>query len=632
MKLQTKLLVGLLGGLLTVYLVSFLFQQNRSLGAIDKFSAQSRSGEEMRHWQWVERLQLAIHAPLLDTMADGEMDKFEKILATQKHVPGLQEFSLYDGDGRVANSTDPARKRKELPAELKQQLLGTGKAIKRRTETSFEIYEPLRAEKRCIECHVNQKEGQINGVMALRFSSDALKAAEQTWVGFAGDFRKANLITAALTAVGLALAAGLLVGVAVHYLVAIPLRRVSAMLSQRADEVTVTAGSVGAGSQSLAEGASQQAASLEETSASLEQMSSMTQRNAENSRQANDLARQSRTAADKGAADMKEMARAMEAIKASSDDIAKIIKTIDEIAFQTNILALNAAVEAARAGEAGLGFAVVAEEVRNLARRSADAAKETADKIASSLSRTSQGVALSQQVARALDEIVTRTHKVDELAAAVAGASKEQSEGIAQLNVAVSQMDQVTQTTAATAEESAGAAQELNSQAVEMKAAVAELLLLVGGNTDASDAIRTEDRPENRQSAGGNGGPFRSTSRNAQARIDRPPRPVLSGASNSRHSPPPDRADSNATPAHAVLNCWEYKKCGREAGGANAQELGVCPAYPDHGRSCAARAGTLCGGEAQGSHAAKLINCLECDFYRSEHYDKSQALALPREQ
>jgi methyl-accepting chemotaxis protein len=241
----------------------------------------------------------------------------------------------------------------------------------------------------------------------------------------------------------------------------------------------------------LAEGSSEQAASIEETSSSLEELSSMTKRNADNSQKANELSRQTRTAADKGVADMQEMNTAMAAIKASSDDIAKIIKTIDEIAFQTNILALNAAVEAARAGEAGMGFAVVADEVRNLAQRSAQAAKETAAKIEGAISKTGQGVTLSGKVAEALNDIVTKARQVDELAAEVAGASREQTEGITQINTAVGQMDKVTQSNAASAEESAAAAQELNAQAEIMKQSVAELLRLVGGQALASPAQPT---------------------------------------------------------------------------------------------------------------------------------------------
>jgi len=250
---------------------------------------------------------------------------------------------------------------------------------------------------------------------------------------------------------------------------------------QASDEITHT-------SQLLAEGASEQAASLEETSASLEEMASMTKRNAENSQQANELAQQARAAADRGVADMQTMSSAMEALKVSSDDIAKIIKTIDEIAFQTNILALNAAVEAARAGEAGMGFAVVADEVRNLAQRSAQAAKETAAKIEGTISKTWQGVEINNQVTATLNEIAAKARQVDELAAEVAGASREQTQGISQINMAVGQMDKVTQSNAASAEESAAAAQELNAQAAAMKESVAELSRLVGGEPRAVKA------------------------------------------------------------------------------------------------------------------------------------------------
>ena len=264
-------------------------------------------------------------------------------------------------------------------------------------------------------------------------------------------------------------------------------------------QVASAAGQVSSSSQSLAEVSSEQAASIEETSSSLEEMSSMTKRNADNSRQANDLARQTRTAADKGATDMQAMSGAMAEIKKSSDDIAKIIKTIDEIAFQTNILALNAAVEAARAGEAGMGFAVVADEVRNLAQRSAQAAKETADKIEGAIGKSAQGVEISNKVAQRLNEIVTKIRQVDELVTEVAGASREQTQGITQINIAVGQMDKVTQSNAASAEESAAASEELNAQAVAMKESVTELLLLVGGNNrntvTKTFTTKTADRP-----------------------------------------------------------------------------------------------------------------------------------------
>jgi hypothetical protein len=252
-------------------------------------------------------------------------------------------------------------------------------------------------------------------------------------------------------------------------------------LGLSSSQVNGAAAQVSSASQSLAQGSGEQAASIQETSASLEEMATMTQRNAENASKANDLAREARQAADKGSEDMHAMSAAMEAIKNSSDDIAKIIKTIDEIAFQTNILALNAAVEAARAGEAGMGFAVVADEVRNLAQRSAAAAKETAAKIEGAIIKTAQGVGITQKVATALNGIVVKARQVDELASEVASASREQTQGINQINAAVGQMDKVTQSNAASAEESAAAAQELNTQAATMREAVGELLSLVDG-------------------------------------------------------------------------------------------------------------------------------------------------------
>ena len=206
----------------------------------------------------------------------------------------------------------------------------------------------------------------------------------------------------------------------------------------------------------------------------------MTKRNAESATQAKDLANKTRVAADAGATSMTEMKQAVDAIKDSSANIAKIVKTIDEIAFQTNILALNAAVEAARAGEAGAGFAVVAEEVRSLAQRSAQSAKESAMRIEESVARSETGVQISLKVVGSLEEIVTRARQVDELVAEIATASTEQNQGIGQVTTAVSQMDQVTQTNAASAEESASASEELSAQAEMMRDAVHRLQQLVG--------------------------------------------------------------------------------------------------------------------------------------------------------
>ena len=201
----------------------------------------------------------------------------------------------------------------------------------------------------------------------------------------------------------------------------------------------------------------------------------MSKRNAEGAHQANELAQQSRESADCGAQDMTTMDAAMQDLKTAGGEIAKIIKTIDEIAFQTNILALNAAVEAARAGAAGAGFAVVAEEVRALAQRSAVAAKETETMISSVIEKTGQGVMLSSRVSSRLREIAGKVHQLESLVAEVATASHEQSQGVGQINDAIGAMEQVVQRNAAVAEESAAAAEKLNAQAGRMDQSLVRL-------------------------------------------------------------------------------------------------------------------------------------------------------------
>ena len=269
------------------------------------------------------------------------------------------------------------------------------------------------------------------------------------------------------------------------------LRSISESLDDGANQVASASSQVAAASQTLAEGASEQAASLEETSASLEEMASMTQRNADNASHAKETAVQTRQSADLGAQQMNTLLTAMDSIKRASEEVTKILKNIDEIAFQTNILTLNAAVEAARAGEAGAGFAVVADEVRNLAHRCAAAAKETAVKIEDSVKKSQQGAELSGEVAKSFTDIQGKIRELDQLVAEIATASREQSQGIGQVNTAVTQMDKVTQSNAASAEESASASEELNSQAAALKETVISLQQLLG----AAGAHKLPPRP-----------------------------------------------------------------------------------------------------------------------------------------
>lgn len=218
-------------------------------------------------------------------------------------------------------------------------------------------------------------------------------------------------------------------------------------------------------SMALSQGATEQASSIEELSASIEEISSQTRRNAENAEEADKLAAAVRSNAEQCTAQMAEMLRAMEEINVSSSNISKIIKVIDDIAFQTNMLALNAAVEAARAGQHGKGFAVVAEEVKNLAARSANAAKETTEMIEGSIEKTEAGTVIAKNTSEALNKIVSQIEKVAELVNNISVASKEQDTGISQINQGIMQVSQVVQTNSATSEESAAASEELSGQA-----------------------------------------------------------------------------------------------------------------------------------------------------------------------
>ena len=261
------------------------------------------------------------------------------------------------------------------------------------------------------------------------------------------------------------------------------IREVLVEINHGADQVAAGAQNVSDASVALSQGASEQAASVEQLSASISEIASQTASNAQNAEKANELTVGTRSRAEMGNQEMQEMLAAMEEINASSVNISKIIKVIDEIAFQTNILALNAAVEAARAGQHGKGFAVVAEEVRNLAARSAKAAKETTDMIEGSMEKVEAGRGIAHKTAQALSEIVGDVASVADIVASIAKASNEQKLALEQINQGVQQVSQVVQSNSSTSEEAATASQHLSAQADSMKANVGKFRL---GNIGSS--------------------------------------------------------------------------------------------------------------------------------------------------
>jgi methyl-accepting chemotaxis protein len=254
-------------------------------------------------------------------------------------------------------------------------------------------------------------------------------------------------------------------------------------------QVAAAAVEISTGSTSLSQAATEQASTLEEISCSLQEMSSMTGQSAMNAREAKGIAEETRISSEKGFTHMKHLSEVIERIKQSSDQTARIVKTIDEIAFQTNLLALNAAVEAARAGEAGQGFAVVAGEVRSLAMRSAEAAKNTANLIEEAVKNTQEGVSVNKDVLNDLEEIHLQATRVNEVMGEIALSVEQQSMGIEQVTTAVEQLNSVTQQNAASSEESASASEELSSQVDVIQNMVSSFTLsAVNGNRSNTSA------------------------------------------------------------------------------------------------------------------------------------------------
>jgi methyl-accepting chemotaxis protein len=498
MKLHLRLTLSLLWGLLVIVLLAQIFQQTRSSAALKAQSGDDLKQLEEREWQSAENIGQSVEYAVAGSLERGEMAKFERLLAAQRQIKGLLEFSLYNDEGTALYSSEPALVGNHLPDNLKQQLNSSPKRVTRRSAEAFEIYQPQVVHADCMRCHTSWKEDSICGTTAFRFSSATLSQAESRSAASLVSLRRDGYVNTGLTALAIVAVFVAMAYLVVRRIVARPLASVMNDLTAASQQVNAAASQILSSSQSLSTGASEQAASLEETSSSLVEIASMTKRSTETAQKVKEASDQTWKAGTAGMEQMQALDTAMGDIKAASDEVAKILKTIDEIAFQTNILALNAAVEAARAGETGAGFAVVAEEVRNLAQRSAIAAKETASKIENSVQRSSRGVQISREVAQRLQAIVDRARQVDEHMAGIAKDSHEQSMGLEQISATVTSMDKVTQGNASTAEESASAAVDLNQQADALVHAVNRLSLLIDGKHRQAPAPRNAALPRTR--------------------------------------------------------------------------------------------------------------------------------------
>ena len=503
MNLHFKPILWLVGGIIVAFALSLVIQLYRNTQLLQRLAVENAALIEKSEWKNAENVFLTTQNSVQNSLERGEMDKFINILQSQRNVKGLLEFSLFNPNDVVTYSSDSTSLKKTLPPDVRTAMETKSGRFERLTTDAFEIYSPQAVTTDCLRCHTSWKLGGNGGTLLCRFSTDSLAQSKQASAASMVKIKSSQITSGLVATIVIAGFFVVLAIVVVRYQIAAPLSVVLDRLTGASNQVRASSSQISSASQTLAAGASEQAASLEETSASLEELSAMTRRNAENAREAKELANHARHAAESGATDIQRMSQAMDAIKEASNNIAKIIKSIDEIAFQTNILALNAAVEAARAGEAGMGFAVVADEVRNLAQRSAQAARETAAKIEDSIAKSDRGVQISLQVTKSFEEIMETIRKVDDLVVNIASASKEQSDGIGQVSNAVTEVDKVTQANAANAEESANAALELNAQGEALKEALSKMMQLTAGSKAAAE-IESEspDAPSSLQPSG----------------------------------------------------------------------------------------------------------------------------------
>jgi len=299
----------------------------------------------------------------------------------------------------------------------------------------------------------------------------------------------------ALIAGGASLILSLLIGLSLAKAITGRVRNATGVLETSADYIRSSSEQLASASQNLAAGSSEQAASIEQISSSLEEISSMTKQNADYAAQANKLTVDAISSIDAAHKAMQRSLTASQEIARASGETQKIIKTIDEIAFQTNLLSLNAAVEAARAGDAGAGFAVVADEVRSLSMRSAEASRRTAQLIEETITKVNEGVATFAETGKSIDEVVERSARVQHLVGEIAAASNEQSKGIEQINRGVAEMEKVVQQNAANSEETAASTEELNAQAEEMRASVQALAGYVFGGGEKQSVQAEKKQP-----------------------------------------------------------------------------------------------------------------------------------------
>lgn len=546
-KLFTKILLIAIVPLLLLGIVLQCFNYKMSKNNFSRLS--ELAGENMKALsqesmtdlafmseQAAEDLLSEIKIAVGSSLQPGEAHKFLDLARRQVQLKQLKEFSFYGPAGELELSSNENSSRRSVPTDVFEKMR-TGRQVviigNDQTSKTLCFYEPLFIDSDMHRMNPQMSIGDIYGVLFVEMSKDRFlssTAAQNKRISeaLAANEKLAAAVLAKSFWVSISVQAGFLVLTSLLIIPIVirtvekPMKKAITANQEIADFLAGAAEQFSSSSQAIAEGASELAAGLRQTTSSLEEMTTMTKNNADGASGANKLAAETRQVANTSLQSIGQMNQAMQDIKKSSAATAKIIKVIDEIAFQTNLLALNAAVEAARAGEAGKGFAVVAEEVRSLAIRSAEAAKDTSGMIEESVRQASNGVDISANVSKTLGDIVERIGKTADFVNEIAASSLEQAHNIEQINAAIVQMDGVTQQNAANAEESASSAQELNYQAVQLQETVAQLTHLVGGekaNFAGANAPSHKQLHQSANNENGENAPSESVEQESEERV-----------------------------------------------------------------------------------------------------------------